>query len=131
MGMNEALNFAKRLSELMQNAGFQPRPSVLEREFNLRYWGRSVTLQGVRRWLRGEAIPADDKLECLAEWLGVDKYYLRFGEQAAIALRKKVSLEQYALTPNEKKLFETYIKLNPRQKKLIEELIREFANHSV
>ncbi len=32
----------------MRKAGHEPRPAVLEREFNQRYWGKAVTLHGVR-----------------------------------------------------------------------------------
>lgn len=58
--------FARRLREAMRKAGYEPRPSVLEREFNQRYWGKAVTLHGVRRWLLGETVPAQDKLLALA-----------------------------------------------------------------
>jgi len=30
--------FAKRLRAAMEKAGYEPKPAVLEREFNLRYW---------------------------------------------------------------------------------------------
>ncbi|MEX8496372.1 MAG: XRE family transcriptional regulator, partial [Leptothrix ochracea] len=36
--MNEKLEFAERLREAMTRAGYAARPSVLEREFNTRYW---------------------------------------------------------------------------------------------
>lgn len=49
--------FAERLKAAMAQAGYEPRPVVLEREFNLRYWGKPVTFQAVRRWLRGGGYP--------------------------------------------------------------------------
>ena len=84
--MNEKAEFAQRLRDAMTRAGYELRPVVLEREFNTRYWGRSVTLQGVRRWLRGEAIPSQEKLQVLADWLGVEPEVLRFG----VAVRHSV-----------------------------------------
>lgn len=39
--------FASQLREAMRKAGYAPRPAVLEREFNQRYWGKVVTLHGV------------------------------------------------------------------------------------
>ena len=63
------LAFAQRLREAMIRAGYEPRPAVLEREFNQRYWGRPMTLHGVRRWLQGETLPTQNKLLTLAEWL--------------------------------------------------------------
>lgn len=35
--------FAARLQAAMEAAGHEPRPAVLEKIFNSRYWGRSVT----------------------------------------------------------------------------------------
>lgn len=65
------------------------RPIVLEREFNTRYWGQSITVQAVRRWLRGEAIPSQEKLQVLADWLKIEPHVLRFGEQAVKSIRAK------------------------------------------
>ena len=59
--MDEKAEFAQRLRAAMQFAGYEARPAVLEKQFNTRYWGRSVTFQAVSRWLRGEAMPAQDK----------------------------------------------------------------------
>ena len=85
--MTEKTEFAQRLRDAMLAAGYPDRPAVLEREFNSRYWGRSVTFQAVSRWLRGEAIPSQDKLQVLADWLRVEPQALRFGERAAMAVR--------------------------------------------
>lgn len=75
-------NFAMRLKEAMQAAGFEPRPAVLERHFNLHYSGdKPMTLQGVRRWLRGETLPSQDKLIALAQWLRVPPEQLRYGAE--------------------------------------------------
>jgi hypothetical protein len=37
--MDEKAEFAARLKQAMLDAGYEPRPSVIEREFNQRYWG--------------------------------------------------------------------------------------------
>lgn len=62
-------------------AGHEPLPSVSvpEKHFNARYWGRSVTYQAVRRWLLGLSIPAQEKLQVLADWLHVEPQVLRYG----------------------------------------------------
>ncbi|ATE62743.1 hypothetical protein CCZ27_16780 [Thauera sinica] len=52
----------------------------MAREFNRRYAGTPVTLHATRKWLEGEAIPAQDKLRVLADWLGVTAEWLRFGQ---------------------------------------------------
>lgn len=81
--------FARRLREAMAAAGYEAKPAVLEREFNQRYWGKAMTLHGVRRWLRGETLPAQDKLLTLAEWLGVEPQALRFGNEVAQGVRAR------------------------------------------
>ena len=45
--------FAERLAAAMQAAGYEPKPAVLEREFNQRYWGKPITLQEhqASRWI--------------------------------------------------------------------------------
>jgi len=65
-GMNDKLEFAQRLRDAMVAVGLEPRPGVLLNHFNAHYWGRSVSFQAVSRWLRGEAIPEQDKLVTLA-----------------------------------------------------------------
>lgn len=38
-----------------------------------------MTVHAARKWLVGEAIPTQDKLRTLSEWLGVPIEWLRFG----------------------------------------------------
>lgn len=71
--------FAERLRAAMKSAGYDPKPAVLEREFNQRYWGKPVTLHGVRRWLLGESLPKQEKVLVLAEWLRISPQQLRYG----------------------------------------------------
>ncbi len=74
--MNEKTEFSQRLRKTIEDAGYSVRPTVLEREFHTRYWGRSVTVRVVRRWLRGEAISSQEKLPVLAEWLKIEPHAL-------------------------------------------------------
>jgi transcriptional regulator with XRE-family HTH domain len=55
-------------------------PAALARGFNRRYAGKPVSNYAARKWLLGEAIPGQDKLRVLAQWLGVANDWLRFGE---------------------------------------------------
>lgn len=125
--MNEKVEFAERLRSAMLAAGYEPRPTVLEKGFNTRYWGRSVTVQAVTRWLRGEAIPSQEKLQVLAEWLKVEPHALRFGEQAAEAIRAKRRQWDEALDYRERETIEAYLSLPPPQRKIVREVIQAFA----
>jgi hypothetical protein len=78
--------FCSRLHHALQRqAPTALKAAALTREFNRRYAGAPITLHAARRWLLGEAIPAQDKLRVLADWLGVTAEWLRFGQGQAIA----------------------------------------------
>jgi hypothetical protein len=125
--MDEKSEFSNRLKNAIQDAGYQLRPTILEREFNTRYWGRPVTVQAVRRWLRGEAIPSQEKLQVLADWLKIEPHALRFGEQAAESIRAKRKQWEEALDFQERETIERYLNLPIEQRKLIREVINTFA----
>ena len=125
--MNEKEEFAKRLSDAMVQAGYALRPVVLEREFNTRYWGRSVTLQAVRRWLRGEAIPSQEKLQVLADWLKVEPQVLRFGEAVRNSIQQHKQRWDEGIGYQERETFDAFLKLPAPQRKIIREVILTFA----
>lgn len=130
--MSEAQRFSERLKESMRNAGYDIRPVVVEREFNLRYWGRSVSFQATRRWLQGEAIPTQDRLQVLADWLAVDPHWLRFGEHIPPLdtqyLQEDMSDTTYRasskLSPEEKEGVEAFLALTPDKRKLFGQLMK-------
>lgn len=124
---NEKLEFAERLRNAMLASGYEARPTVLEKGFNTRYWGRSVTVQAVTRWLRGEAIPSQEKLQVLAEWLKIEPHALRFGEQAAESIRAKRQQWDVALDYQERETIERYLNLPVAKRKVVREVIEAFA----
>lgn len=125
--MDEKADFAQRLRDAMTEAGYSVRPVVLEREFNARYWGRSVTIQAVRRWLHGEAIPAQDKLLVLAEWLSMEPHVLRYGEAASKALKAKEKRWDEGVGYLERETFGIFLQLPAPQRKIIREIILAFS----
>ena len=125
--MDEKAEFSQRLRKAIEDAGYPVRPIVLEREFNTRYWGRSVTVQAVRRWLRGEAIPSQEKLQVLADWLRVEPHVLRFGEQAVKSIRAKQKKWDEGIGYQEREVFASYLGLPAPQRKVVREVILAFA----
>jgi len=75
----EAAQFADRLRLALKGVGVRPSPTRVANEFNLRYWGKSITPHTARNWLLGKSIPMQDKLRVLAEWLHVSADELRYG----------------------------------------------------
>lgn len=121
--------FAERLRQAMRQAGYEPRPSVLEREFNLRSYSTQVTLHGVRRWLRGETWPTDEKLLVLAEWLKVSPEQLKYGTE----LQNRIAEHRETwerLNYQERETLEAFINLAPSQRKIVREVVLAFAKAS-
>ncbi|MFU2048171.1 helix-turn-helix domain-containing protein [Avibacterium endocarditidis] len=56
----------------MTRKGYQPKPSVLETIFNLKYEGQAITPQAASQWLNGKMIPRLEKLKTLAIVLNID-----------------------------------------------------------
>ena len=125
--MNKKEEFAKRLSDAMVHAGYALRPVVLERESNTRYWGRSVTLQAVRRWLRGKAIPSQEKLQVLADWRKVEPQVLRFGEAVRNSIQQHKERWDDGVGYLERETSDAFLKLPAPQRKLIRGVILTFA----
>lgn len=124
---NAKLQFAERLRDAMTAAGYEAKPAVLEREFNTRYWGKPMTLHGVRRWLRGETLPSQEKLLVLAEWLGVPPQQLRFGSEVAQRVQQRRARWGSGVGYQDRDIFEAFLKLPVPQRRLIREVILTFA----
>jgi transcriptional regulator with XRE-family HTH domain len=124
--MDNKMEFAERLKAAMVTAGLEPRPGVLLSAFNSQYWGRSVTFQAVSRWLKGEAIPAQDKLVVLACLLKVEPEVLRFGPEIKHAVRAHRERWDAGVGYLERETFDAFLQLPPPQRKLIREVILTF-----
>jgi transcriptional regulator with XRE-family HTH domain len=121
------LTFAKRLKAAMEAAGYQARPSVLEREFNIRHWGKPMTLHGVRRWLLGETMPRNDKIIVLANWLGVMPESLGFGENNILRAEEPKKAWGPEAGYHDRELLEAVMSLPVAQRRIVREVIMTFA----
>lgn len=125
--MNEKVEFSNRLRANLVLAGYQARPSVLEREFNLRWHGRSVSTQAAWSWLNSRSIPAQDKIQVLAEWLKVEPEVMRFGETARNSIQQHKQRWNEGIGHLERETFDAFLQLPAPQRKLIREVILTFA----
>lgn len=125
--MNEKMEFAERLRTAMLAAGYPDRPAVLEREFNSRYWGRSVTFQAVSRWLGGKSIPSQDKLQVIAQWLKVEPQALRFGDRAVTAIREQRAQWEDPAFYDDREAIDAFLALPNEQRKVVRDVIKAFA----
>ena len=74
--------FGERLKTVLREAGHNPGPRTLAREFNARTAGAQLSARTARQWLSGMATPAPDELQGLADWFGVAPAWLRWGDGA-------------------------------------------------
>ncbi len=123
-------NFAQRLIKAMVALGLEPKPAVLERQFNLHYSGEPMTLHGVRRWLRGETLPNQDKLIALAEWLRIPPDELRYGAEIKTEIKQARERWDEAINYQEREVFEAFLSLPAPQRKIVREVIIAFAKAS-
>lgn len=121
--------FAERLKLAMAEAGYEARPAVLERGFNLHWHGKPMTLHGVRRWLCGETIPSQDKLVALAEWLRVSPHHLRYGAVVAKRIEDKRTAWELAIHVTERDFIETYLALPAPERRAVREIVLALGRH--
>ncbi len=120
--------FSARLIEAMKTQGYKPEAAVLEREFNLRHYGKSIGLHGVRKWLIGSSIPPYDKIETIAKWLNVPPDELTFGLELKQKIRQTTKQWNEEIGYQERELFEAFLALPAPQRKIVREVILAFKN---
>lgn len=125
--MNEKIEFSNRLRNALVTAGYMASPSVLEHEFNLRWYGRSISNQAAWGWLNNRSIPTQEKLQVLAEWLKVEPQVLRFGEAVRNAVQQHKQRWDEGVGHLERETFDAFLKLPAPQRKIIREVILAFA----
>ncbi len=114
--------FAKRLRQAMLNAGLKASPTVLAHEFNLRYWGKSISVHAARNWLLGKSLPMQDKLVVLADCLKVDPSELRFGASDTNKLAQAAEGE-HVLSLQDRAMVGVYLNLPEDKQRLLRQLV--------
>ena len=119
---NEREKFSARLQQALKDAHYSPdSPTRLAREFNMRFDGRPITVHAARKWLVGEAIPTQEKLRMIAQWLGVPADWLRFGNDAA---RPDVAIVAGSPCPVDLKLIADMKLLDEAHRQIVREVVR-------
>lgn len=122
MKQTEQEKFGERLAEALSDAGYGGcSASLIAREFNLRFPQQRVTVHAVRKWLGGMAIPTQEKVVALSQWLGVNPAWLRFdGEAPKDAIPKNLPIEY---TTEQLRLLRDIDSLSQPGKKLVQQLV--------
>lgn len=128
---SEKAAFAERLKLALTRSSKKIETATeLALQFNLRHPNDPVTQQAVQKWLSGKACPTPDKIETLADWLGVSAHWLRFGSPNDVSRQRSSGKRQIASQQNaptfsndETRLMERFRQLTPHQQVLIAGLI--------
>ena len=102
--IKERTEFSKRFALALEQTNKSKLVVDVWREFNALNTHAPVTTHTVRKWLTGEAIPAQPKLRTLADWLGVSVAWIRFGDDAAAEVANSLSSQEQALVTEYRKL---------------------------
>src|SRR3954465_10393521 len=122
---NERENFSERLQTALKNAHYSPdSPTRLAREFNVRFEGRPITVHAARKWLVGEAIPTQEKLRMIAQWLGVPAEWLRFGGAENVPLNNEQANGVARFESADVKLIADLQRLDEHHRQIAREFIR-------
>jgi hypothetical protein len=95
--LTEPQAFAQRLRAALVAAGVAVSPTTLQRKFNAVSGDAPVSVHAVRKWIMGESIPTQRRIQALAAWLAVSPNWLRFGEAVASGRSPTPSAEEYVL----------------------------------
>lgn len=121
---DEKQAFSRRLRDSLKRArAGVDGPAAIAREFNLRYDGTPVSVQAVRKWLSGEALPSQDKVRALALWLEVSLHWLRYGESEGAASPRSLRQDTGAYRADPAWVAKQYEALNDSHKKMVAELV--------
>lgn len=122
--LTEAQKFSQRLRTAMQDSGYKPSATVLANEFNLRYWGNSITAHAARNWLIGVSLPKQDKLRVLSDWLHISPNDLLFGpDHAPTRLPLMEALVPDDLNLADHQMVKRYMALSVEHRRVIRELV--------
>ena len=117
--------FAKRLQDQIARKNIKGG-TQLARQFNLLHRGEApVSPQTAHKWLTGRTIPTPDKLQTLADWLGVGVHWLHYGPPPPVGAKSKPLApgEKYPLTPEAIELASKIEALDPKDRHFLEEFV--------
>ncbi len=113
--------FSRRLREELSRTGREASPVALAREINLQLrTPEHVHPSSCRKWLHGQAIPTQEKLQLLARMLQVSPAWLRFGQQGALSEPLPVAAP---LSADELALLDQWRRLSTGQRRTVRSLM--------
>ena len=102
----QATVFSERLNSAVEIAGVPLSATAVQREYNSRSNQPPISSHAVRKWLMGEAIPTQDRIQVRAKWLNVSPSWLRFGEELGDTKMKDLTAREWHLIRGFRRLTE-------------------------
>ena len=102
--LSEPQAFAQRLRAALVAADVAVSPTTVQRKFNAVSGDAPVSVHAVRKWIMGESIPTQQRIQVLATWLAVSTNWLRFGERTAKDTTQAPSAVEHVLLRNFRRL---------------------------
>jgi hypothetical protein len=93
----ERTAFAQRLNAALAAVDVPASTTVVQREFNTRHPQQPVTSHAARKWIMGESMPTQQRLQLLAAWLKVAPNWLRFGDDYEDIGGNRISVDEQLL----------------------------------
>lgn len=126
----EKLAFAERLKQALTRSSKRiDTAAELALQFNLRNPSEPVSAQAAHKWLTGRTMPTVDKMETLANWLGVPLQWLRYGipESAGKPKKNAKANELGTLTADEAELIVRLRAMPEVRRKLVLDLAEQLS----
>lgn len=116
-GKEERAEFSNRLISVLIGLGWpKASPKRLMQQFNERAGNSAVSAHAARKWLIGEAIPAQERLSILAAWLEVEPDWLRFGASESAKYERLIPTSNLILLRD-------VARLDPANKRLVQGMV--------
>lgn len=116
----ERAAFAQRLNAALSAAGIQASATEVQRQFNALSPQQPVTTHAARKWIMGEAIPTQQRLQTLSALLKVAPNWLRFGDDSD-------DVGGNATSVDEQLLLRSFRRLPARERQKLLELVQTMA----
>ncbi len=95
--ISEPQAFAQRLTAALVASNIVVSPTVVQRDYNKLSPHAPVSAHGVRKWIKGESIPTQQRIQVLSTWLKVAPNWLRFGDDSHDIGGKATSVDEQML----------------------------------
>lgn len=125
--MNAKDDFSARLREAMRAAGLKISGTELERAFNRKWNKTPISVQAVTRWINGESLPRNDKLQLLAKMLRVDPHALLYGAPEPVSAAERRREWEDQMTYAERETIEAFLRLPTPQRLIVRDVITTYA----